>query len=228
MIANIKPLSIRIDQLILRHWCRATYSSSFHPLHKALNKFRRNLPQIIRVNKNIRKRIHQSPFYKAEWIIDTNYPMSISTSTNVIRNPISSLPLFSLNEIPSNYSVELNPADRYQINNTAINFYVDGSCNPNPGMGAYGWYSPRYNSTTSNFKVKTYLYPVTINKCESMAINILLQFINSNPPINSTYDKITCINIYCDSLITLKYLKLQIYPKYNDTKQIIEQCLESL
>ena len=34
MIANIKPISLRVKQLILRHWFRAHYLSSFHPLNK--------------------------------------------------------------------------------------------------------------------------------------------------------------------------------------------------
>ena len=87
-------------------------------------------------NENLNECIHNSPFYKADWIIDSKHPMSMSSNTKTTQTPMTSLSLFSFDKTPSNYSVELNPITKNQVNHSAINFCVDGSCNPNPGMGA--------------------------------------------------------------------------------------------
>ena len=228
MIANVQPLSIRINKLILRHWCRAKYSSISHPLHKTLMKYQSSYNTIIKANDNKRKFIHQSPLYKAEWIIDTKYPMSISSNSKVINQPITALPIYDIQPLPTNYSVTLSP--QTSIKNSCTNFYIDGSCNPNPGMGAYGWYSPCYNSPDPISKIYTYEFPVSINTCEIMALSSLLKFINKNPPKSSKTNtqRKQHINIYGDSLITLQFLNFQSYPKYNDSRLLIQKCLESL
>ena len=107
----------------------------------------------------------------------------------------------------------------------SINFYVNGSCNPNPGMGAYGWYTSNYNRQYSLSQIKTYNFLVTISKCEAMTINSLLQYINDNPPLNTETNH---INIYSDGLSVLRFLKLQSFPRYDDAKLIIEQCFRHL
>ena len=223
MVANVQPLMIRLDYLLLRHWCRAKYLPKSHPLSKTLLQFRSCYNKIIKQNNNKNKYIFQSPLYRAEWIIDSKYPTSISSTTNVVRNHITSLPCYCIKTIPTNYSVSLSPILKSQINDSSINFYVDGSCNPNPGMGAYGWFSPSYNSHRSLSQTKTCKFPVSINQCEAKAIALLLKYINGNPPTN--HQNAQFINIYCDSLQILQFLKFHSYPKYNNLKIIIEQCL---
>ena len=225
MITNVQPLSIRINKLVMRHWCRAKYSSSSHPLSKTLSNYHLQLNKLLKLNSNKNKFIHQSPFYRAEWTIDSLYPMSISSSTRVIQKPITALPRYNLESLPKNYSVTLSP-HKY-IDKSSINFYVDGSCNPNPGMGAFGWYSPNYNSHPAS-DVYTLNYPVSINKCEILAIDSVLSFINNHPPNGSQNFVPKNINIYSDSLSTLQYLTLKYFPKYNDTKEWIEKCLLEL
>ena len=160
MIADVKPLSIRLNHLLLRHWCRAKYLPQSHPLNKTLRNFQTNYNKIIQQNNNVNKYIHHSPLYRAEYIVDSKYPLSISSITNVIQNPITALPCYTLKSIPTNYSVSLIPVKKSQINEYAINFYTDGSCNPNPGMGAYGWFSP---SITPNDRYSN-IQRIRINK----------------------------------------------------------------
>ena len=228
MITNMMPLNIRINQLILRHWCRAKYSSPSHPLSKTLNNYNRYYTKIVKTNKNKNKYIQQSPFYRAEWIIDTKYPTTITSNLKLNRGPITALPRYNLHDIPSNYTVILEPINNIHIKDSDINFYVDGSCNPNPGMGAYGWYAPSYKKQYKISKIRTFKNPVSITTCEIMAIYEVLKYINKNPLRNNKNKGKNTINIYSDSKIALQYIKLQSYPKYQNTKIQIEKCLQKL
>ena len=59
--------------------------------------------------------IQQSPFYRAEWIIDTIYPTSITSNLKLNRGPITALPKYNLHNIPTNYTVILEPIDKTHI-----------------------------------------------------------------------------------------------------------------
>ena len=217
MISNVPPLSIRMNRLLLRH--------STHPLSKSLAKYHLNYNKIITQNNNKNKYVFQSPFYRAEYIIDSKYPTSISSITKVIRNHPSFLPCYSLKQSQQTTLYLCHPKIS-QLDNSLPNFHVDGPCNPKPGMGSHSWYPPFYNYQHCLSQVKTYEFSVSINKCEVMAIVLLLKYLNKNPPINPQIDH--TINIYSDSLTILRYLTLHSYPKYNDLKQVIERCLRIL
>ena len=134
MIANIQPISIRTNQLILRHWYRAKFSSAHHPLNEAITKFQPN-----------QKTISQTPFDRATKILNNNQTgITINNLINPINNPITSLPKYNLFEIPNNYNITMKPTCKSEINHSDTNIYTDGSCSPNQGKG-HGWYSPNYN-----------------------------------------------------------------------------------
>ena len=232
MIANIAPISIRVQQLILRNWFRAKYSSQFHPLHKT---FLKHKPK-----KNSHK--NQHPFDIAYKILNNNKTnITIHHKIQPINGPITSLPKYDIFEIPSNYTINTKPHKKqdiqpseinfYTINNkphknhdkqpSDINFFTDGSCVPNPGKGAYGWYSPNYHSTPSQ-EIIPYRYPTTITNCEAMAVLSALCYIKNNLSPNPK------INIYTDCQTVLQYLNFQAYPKYNNTRNIIQAILRTL
>ena len=197
-------------------------------MSKTLNSYNKNYTKIIKINKNKNKYIQQSPFYRAEWIIDTTYPTSITSNLKLNRGPITALPKYNLHNIPTNYTVILEPIDKTQIINSDTNFFVDGSCNPNPGMGAYGWYASTYIKQHTISKIKTFKYPVSITTCEIMAINEVLKYIKKNPFRENKNKSKNIINIFSDSKIALQYLKLQSYPKYQNIKILIEKCLQKM
>ena len=89
---------------------------------------------------------HKSPLLIAHKLLQDK--IKIRTIINKIKQgPISSLPIYNIQKIPANYSVNLKSVKQSEINqNTSTKFFVDGSCVPNPGKGAYGWYTPKYNN----------------------------------------------------------------------------------
>ena len=82
MIANIQPLQSRVNSLILRHWFRAKYSSSFHPLSKTLSQY-----------LSIQKKKHNHPFSLAQTILLQPTKISVSNNVQPFKNPISALPI---------------------------------------------------------------------------------------------------------------------------------------
>ena len=108
--------------------------------------------------------------------MQTEIKPSIHTQefNNVSQDPITALPIYDIHQTPTNYSVNLKATDtkniRKDCENNVTQFYVDGSCVPNPEKGAYGWYSPNYNYYKNVHKTYNHDYPVTTANCEIMAI----------------------------------------------------------
>ena len=220
MIANLEPLQMRINKLHVRHHFRARYSSLLHPLHKAYNEY---IINTINMDSGSNHSMENASFSIANNIINNTKSITIKPFNNIINGPITALPKYNIHQIPSNISIILSPISKDQINANEINFYVDGSCCPNPGKGAYGWYAPFYNDTFNISQTYKYEFPVTITKCEINAIGSLLFWIYKNPPKTSN-----TINIISDSQTTLEYIKLSNYPKYNNTKLEMENIFKTL
>ena len=212
MIAKLEPINIRYKKLILRHWARAQYSSDFHPLKKNINR--------INAEKNDPSKSNKSPLIIAKKLLNTEISISAYNTNKIPPGPITALPKYNIHETPTNYSVNTEPINKNNINNDDTQFYVDGSCSPNPGKGAYGWYAPKYNNYRNIYKTFSYDYPVTITRCEIMALLITIQFIKNNPLNNK--NKIT---IYSDSKTALDYIDLCTYPKYENIRILIESIL---
>lgn len=220
MIANLEPIQIRYDQLILRHWARSIHSSELHPLNKNVHNLRHYM-NVHRVKTN--NYIKDCPLMIATKMLNKyDQQLSISTAQKLIQQPITSMPKYNLKIFPSNYTVKISAIDPKLINDQQPNFYVDGSCTPNPGKGSYGWFCPKYDNHENLYEIDHYEYPVSINRCELMAIHSNLAFINSNPSTSRV------INIYSDSKIALQYIQLTTYPKYQNTKILIESILKLL
>ena len=66
-----------------------------------------------------------------------------------------------------------------------MNFHADGSCKPNPGKGAYGWFTPKYQGKPHE-QLSTCTYPLTIMNCESLALSSVLSYIKDNPSGDKT------------------------------------------
>ena len=200
---------MRTKQLILRHWFRAKCSSKFHPLHKTWSSYK---PQ----SK------HQLPFDIAWSILNNNKThISITNDVHPINNSITVLPKYNVFEIPSNYQIVTSPTKMIDINPSDTNFYTDGSCKPNPGKGAYGWFTPRYQGKPHE-QVSTYAYPITIINCESLALLSALSYIKDNPSKDKT------MNIFTDCQTVLQFLNFQPYPKYNSIRLIIQATIKTL
>ena len=183
---------------------------SFHPLHQI-----KIMPQ---------NKLHQnSPISIINNTLKTNN-LKISISNNPPKNigPISALPKYNVHKIPSNYTVNLNPT-KPTLHQKSIQFYVDGSCIPNSGKGAYGWFTPNFTNFSNHYRTYKYDYPVTITRCEIMAIISTLHLIKNNP-IKTQQE----INIYSDSKTCLLFIKLVTYPKYHNIKILIESILKLL
>ena len=87
MIAQIQPIQSRVHKLILRHWYRARYSSSFHPLAKTLKLFLKS--------KHLYK--NQRPFDIAHKILSQNKTkISISHNIQPSQGPISALHIYMI------------------------------------------------------------------------------------------------------------------------------------
>ena len=188
MIANLAPIATRINYLILRHWYRAKFSSVFHPLHKIIQQFTPS------PNK------HKSTFDLAYKILKHNQT-NITLNHDIQPEPghISALPKYDIFETPSNYTVSTAPIPPNQINPSDLNFYTDGSCSPNPGKGAFSWFSPNYNGHKHGNEICPYTYPISITNCEIMAIHSSLNFIKNNPPTKPK------VNIFTDCKTVLQY-----------------------
>ena len=212
-IANIQPISIRTLKLTLRHFYRAKYSSSHHPIYKLLQKY---------IKDPLQTKQKQLPFDIAIKIIKNNKSkITINDHIDPINGPITALPKYDIAQIPTNYTINKEPIDINNINQTDCNIYTDGSCKPNPGKGAYGWYAPLYKNKCLK-QIQSYKYPITITNCELMAILIALTYIKKNPPYKST------INIFTDCQLALQYLNFDSYPKYNNIKLIVQSILKTL
>ena len=210
MIANIMPISLRIQQLILRHWIRAKSSSAHHPLYKIHQQFH---PQTKKP---------QLPFDIAYNILkNNNTNITIIQDINPTPGPITALRKYDIFQIPTNYDTAIEPIKSTQIDPLENNIYTDGSCNPNPGKGAYGWFAPNYNGTTRQQTI-AYKYPTTITNCEIMAILISLLFIKDNPPTPHH------VNIFTDCKLILQYLNFESYPKYNNIRALVQAIFKTL
>ena len=165
---------------------------------------------------------YQHPFSIAFKILKNN-KTNITLNHNIqpANGPITSLPKYDIFEMPTNYQINTKPQKQCNIQHTENNFFTDGSCVPNPGKGAYGWYTPNYNHQQCQ-EIIQYKYPTTITNCETMAILAVLICIKNKLPTNSK------IFIFTDCQTVLQYLTFQAYPKYNNVKQIIQAVLNSL
>ena len=211
MIANIKPLSLRVKQLILRHWYRGRYSPDYHPLHKMITQYNTEIPD----NTN-------HPLILASKILrDNKHNITINHKIQPIQGPITALPIYKIHKIPSNYHINIKPIKITDISPIELNFFTDGSCVPNPGKGSYGWYTPNCCDSIPN-QIMSYTYPITITNCELMAILLTLQHIKNSPPDQHK------VNIFTDCKTALQYLNFDSYPKYNNIRLIVQTILRIL
>ena len=184
MISNIKPIGLRMQQLILRHWYRAQYSSTFHPLHKTLQ----NYLSITHLKNKL-----QTPFDLATNILSSKKSKITINNLSPIQGPTSALPLYELYEIPSDYNTypdPVKPANRYHHTFLQINVFQE----------KHGWYTP----ATTKYKLINYTYPTT----QTANMRPLFDFMKDNPPLNQKYK----INIYTDCQLVLQYLNFEAYP----------------
>ena len=162
--------------------------------------------------------------------VDLAYHILKNNTTNITINhklqpkqgPITALPKYDIFETPTNYTISFDPIPPNQIIVTDHNFFTDGSCSPNPGKGAYGWFTPNFNGEKNRKEISAYSYPITITNCEIMAIHSLLTFIKNKP---SNKPK---VNIFTDCQTFLQYLDFTSFPKYNNIKLIMESIFKTL
>ena len=132
--------------------------------------------------------------------------ISMKIGIQAINDPITALPQYNLNKMPTNYKVKIDPTKTSEINPLHTNFYTDGSCTSNPGKGAFGWYTSNFQDKPHQEK-SSYTYPITIINCESMAVLSALTHIKNN----SSKDK--NIIVFTDWQTLLQFLNFQAYPK---------------
>ena len=206
IIANIPPIHARVQKLTLRHYYRARYSSPHHPLYKTLSYHNH-----MNNNKN------NNLFFSIAYNMLHNDKTGISLSHNMqpTNCPISALPKYEIFEIPTNYHISIKPMQPNNINLSENDFYTDDSCVPNPGRGAYGWFTPNFEGTERK-QISHYKYPTTITSCELMAI------LDTSSNIKTTHPSSSKINIFTDCQAALQYLSFKAFPKYNNIKLIVQ------
>ncbi|MCP4139933.1 MAG: hypothetical protein GY755_06535, partial [Chloroflexi bacterium] len=167
----------------------------------------------------------KSVLYRAKQIItDLKENNVFNIISNPIRQPISALPIYMIKKVQSNFIIKTD--EQHPMNYMEYElYYSDGSCFPNPGIGAYGWYGP-YPSTkrTIPFHIKSVNYMTTAAMCELKAVQLFLEDIINNriAPLCEN------IVIFIDCIGVLNYLNFTSYPKYEVYKTEVEKIFQSL
>ena len=136
-------------------------------------------------------------------VYSTPYPENINININE-----------SLNKMAKNVTNKNDDGNiNSQRNCNHLDFFTDGSCNPNPGPGGCGYYSP-------NFGIKSKIHVVdhdtSINYCELYGILLVLQSVNNYINFCKMYNSMyyfDSINIYTDSKFVCDLMSINGFPK---------------
>eukprot|EP01083_Nonionella_stella_P043606 117654_1 len=223
-LQQVEPVHHRVNTLRCRLWLRSIYSSKFHPLQRTQQRVNTITKQMSNgLWRQYRPKAnsyyyHKSPLYNAMITFNDIEPhFAYPVPNDPPNNPITALPNYLISHFPSNYttittnSVPESYPEWYHI-------FTDGSCHPNPGIGAYGWYD--INTDESNaidWKVIT-----SILAMELEAVILILHHITLHPPAAPQ------IAIFVDNLTVIKLLEFSSYPKYNCTRMLVQNALQTL
>ncbi len=143
---------------------------------------------------------------------------------NPQRSLITALPNYLIKPHYNNFTIinnESNP-DNFKQHTC---YYSDGSCFPNPGIGAYGWYGPYPTILKSYFHINPIPKMTTASYCELKAVELWLIDIHKDKIKNLINNKLA---IFIDNIGVLNYMNFTAYPKYNDYKLIVENIFNLL